>query len=307
MFPSDTTNWTTFVDANRDILTVIADTLDVQLDLMQTSYVDALVGQLPYNMGYQSAETLIQVLDAVNSGIPLNESLPSDVIFGTHQLEVLRIPLELPPLEFDYNYIGNIAIVGYVLCTIVIAASIGFTGWTWYNRKNQVVRSGQPVFLSMICCGTLLMGSAIIPLSIDDEKVDDPKSQRAADIACMCAPWLINVGFTIAFSALFAKTWRLNQILLTKNALKRIKVTEKDVMWPLIVLLTLNVITLICWTTIAPLRFVRTLESGTDPWNRHIGSYGQCQSTSGMYHIVDSYTQHYDTILMLIVRLPRII
>lgn len=36
-----------------------------------------------------------------------------------------------------------------------------------------------------------------------------------------------------------------------------------------------------CWTAIAPLRFVRTLEDGTDPWNRSIGSYGHCESTSG--------------------------
>jgi len=87
-----------------------------------------------------------------------------------------------------------------------------------------VVRSGQAVFLAMICIGTLLMGSAIIPLSIDDEN-----SQRAADIACMCSPWLINIGFTISFSALFAKTWRLNKILLSKNGLRRVKVKEKDV------------------------------------------------------------------------------
>lgn len=54
-----------------------------------------------------------------------------------------------------------------------------------------------------------------------------------------------------------------------------------QVMWPLVVLLTLNIIVLICWTTIAPLQYVRTLEAGTDPWNRSIGSYGQCRSTSG--------------------------
>lgn len=225
MFPDDTTNWTTFVDANRDILTVIADTLPVQLNLMQRSYVDALVGQLPYNMGYQSVKTLLKILQARDNGVPLNETVPSgDTIFGTHQLEVLRIPLELPPLDFDYNYIGQAAIVGYILCGIVITASFMFAGWTWYNRKNQVVRSGQPVFLTMICVGTLLMGSAIIPLSIDDEK-----SQRAANIACMCSPWLINIGFCITFSALFSKTWRLNKILLSKNPLRRVKVTERDV------------------------------------------------------------------------------
>lgn len=225
MFPEDTSNWTAFVDANRDVLTVIADTLPVQLQLMQTSYVDALVGQLPYGMGFQSVKTLLKILQAVDNGTSLNETLPmGDTIFGTHQLEVLRIPLELPPLDFDYNHIGNAAIVGYILCGIIILASLLFMGWTWYNRKNKVVRYGQPVFLSMICVGALLMGLAIIPLSIDDEK-----SQRAADIACMCSPWLINIGFTIAFSALFSKTWRLNQILLSKHAFRRVKVTEKDV------------------------------------------------------------------------------
>lgn len=36
-----------------------------------------------------------------------------------------------------------------------------------------------------------------------------------------------------------------------------------QVIWPLVVLLTLNIITLICWTAIAPLNYVRTLEAGT--------------------------------------------
>ena len=88
--------------------------------------------------------------------------------------------------------------------------------------------------------------------------------------------------------------------------MRRIKVTEKDVSvlcWtrslaarvtfpnigyllfqvilPFVVLLTMNIIALVCWTVIAPLNFVRTNEEGTDPWNRPIGSYGHCQSTSG--------------------------
>lgn len=52
-------------------------------------------------------------------------------------------------------------------------------------------------------------------------------------------------------------------------------------MLPFIVLLTINIITLICWTAIAPLKFVRTWTDGTDPWNRKLGSYGHCESTSG--------------------------
>jgi len=52
-------------------------------------------------------------------------------------------------------------------------------------------------------------------------------------------------------------------------------------MLPFAILLTMNIISLACWTAIAPLEFVRTNKQGTDPWNRPIGSYGQCKSTSG--------------------------
>lgn len=48
--------------------------------------------------------------------IPVDEALTTDIIPITHQLEVLRIPLELQPLDFDFNYLGNVAIVGHILC-----------------------------------------------------------------------------------------------------------------------------------------------------------------------------------------------
>ena len=224
MFKEDTSDWKNFVDSNRDVLTIVADTLPIQLDLMQVSYVDALVGQLPYTMGYQSAETLISILDEYNNrNVAIDDALADEIIFGTHQLEVLRIPLQLPEVDFDYNYIGDLAILGYVLCGIIMAASLGFMMWTWFNRTERIVNISQPMFLYMICLGTIMMGSAMIPLSIDDE------NDKNADAACMSVPWLVFVGFTTSFSALFSKTWRINKIFFNPTPMQRIKVTEKDV------------------------------------------------------------------------------
>merc|ERR1711862_938245 len=36
--------------------------------------------------------------------------------------------------------------------------------------------------------------------------------------------------------------------------------------------------TLLCWTIIAPLKYVRNPLPGTDDWNRRIASYGSCES-----------------------------
>ena len=225
MFRRPTTNWTTFVDTYPDVLTIIADALPVQLELMQRSYVDALVGQLPYNMGYQSVESVKDVYEELRDGVALPDVQLPDTIFGTHQLEILRIPLDLPDLDFDNNYIGGLAILGYFLYALISIASMGVIIWTYMFRTNQVVVAGQPKFLCMIALGTLLMGSAIVPLSMDDEHF----SQRANDIACMTSPWLVTMGFTVSMSALFSKTWRLNKIFAGKQSFRRIKVTERDV------------------------------------------------------------------------------
>lgn len=117
------------------------------------------------------------------------------------------------------------------------------------------------------------MGSAIIPLSIDDEN----HSIRACSISCMSIPWLVSIGFVIAFSALFSKTWRINKIHHNAQHFRRVQVTWKDVLVPFAVLLTLNVIVLTCWTVIAPLQYERRASPGTDEWNRVSRSYyGAC-------------------------------
>ena len=45
------------------------------------------------------------------------------------------------------------------------------------------------------------MGSSIIPLSIDDEVA----STKGCDIACMAFPYLLCIGWTLVFAALFSK------------------------------------------------------------------------------------------------------
>jgi hypothetical protein len=73
--------------------------------------------------------------------------------------------------------------------------------------------------------------------------------------------------------------WRVNQIFHNPSRFTRMKVTAMDVIWPFAVLMTANVIALICWTTIDPLVFTRSYHAGTDDWNRRISSYGACTSS----------------------------
>ena len=77
---------------------------------------------------------------------------------------------------------------------------------------------------------------------------------------------------------MFAKTWRVNKIFNNPNAFQRIKVTEKDVLKPYLILMAMNVIVLSCWTVIAPLTYQRFDAPGTDEWNRVLATYGVCST-----------------------------
>jgi hypothetical protein len=118
------------------------------------------------------------------------------------------------------------------------------------------------------------MGSAIFPLGIDDSLV----STRGCDIACMSWIWLLPCGFTISFSALFSKIWRLNQLIEHSKKFRKLKVEVKDVLIPFAVMFTLNVALLLAWTL-------------TDPWKwkriyvDELNSYGTCKADGNTWVI----------------------
>ena len=269
--PMQAEGWKEFATRFQDRIALVGtDMSERQIDLLSKGYVDGLVGQQPYEMGRQAMTVLLQLQDTTSS------TTPSE-IFGTNFLELLRVPYVLPPVEFNYNYLGNITILGYTAFLVVGILSIGFGAWTFANRKKRVIMASQPMFLYLICAGVFIFASSIIALGIDDED----HSLRGCDIACMFAPWLVSVGFVLTFSALFSKTWRINKLFHSAKRCQRMKLKAKDVSMPLIFLMAANVIVLLCWTVLAPLEFVRENNSGTDLWNRNISSYGTCKTTSG--------------------------
>jgi 7 transmembrane sweet-taste receptor of 3 GCPR len=92
-------------------------------------------------------------------------------------------------------------------------------------------------------------------------------------------PWLWSIGFTLVFSALFSKTWRINQVFRTSNShYSRAKVSEKEMLIPFAVLMSINVAILIAWTVVDPLQYRREADIARDEWNRVIATYGVCKS-----------------------------
>ena len=103
---------------------------------------------------------------------------------------------------------------------------------------------------------------------------DGIASQAICNFACMASPWLAATGMTLVFSALFSKIWRLHSVFKNAMRFQRVEVKAKDVILPLVVMLSLNVIFLTIWTVLDPLYFERVYFGRTG--SGEISSYGQC-------------------------------
>ena len=115
---------------------------------------------------------------------------------------------------------------------------------------------------------------------------------------CMGIPWTASIGFVLTFSAMFAKLRRINTIFRSNTGFSRVKVEERDVLPPLIILMTVNVTILICWTVIDPLIYQREADSSRDEWNRVISTYGVCKSDTAGYFLVPLIVVNFSVLIL---------
>eukprot|EP00567_Pseudictyota_dubia_P003457 CAMPEP_0197438754 /NCGR_PEP_ID=MMETSP1175-20131217/5665_1 /TAXON_ID=1003142 /ORGANISM="Triceratium dubium, Strain CCMP147" /LENGTH=980 /DNA_ID=CAMNT_0042968549 /DNA_START=108 /DNA_END=3050 /DNA_ORIENTATION=- len=191
-------------------------------------------------------------------------------------------PAVLPDLIKSVDIVGHGAqIFGYVLSFIAIGLSNGFGLWSFFNRDNIIVLSSQPLFLGMLCVGALLIGVAIIPMSMQEEI----SQSWGGDAACMLTPWVFTFGFISGFSGLFSKAVLVNKINRSRDQRGRVAVKVRDVLKPFVFLFAANVAVLISWTIISPLTYRYVMTSSVDKFGRSNEFYGTCTvSRSAGWH-----------------------
>lgn len=150
------------------------------------------------------------------------------------------------------NNLGSIRFFGLSLMFVTMASALGFAIFVFKCRETRVVKGMQPIFLQIICCGIFIVSSTILPLSFDDEIL----TTSQMDKMCMSIPWLLSPGCTIVFSILFSKLWRINR-LFHGQRFQHLKLTEKDVLGPFLILFSVNLILLVTWSVTDPNHWAR--------------------------------------------------
>ena len=238
-------------------------TVDLRYGVWNIQFPNELIS----NKSYQVLSTLISVIKFTNSESQVETLAP--LYFASNTTVP---PLSLPPVVVDMNLIPtSILAFCYSFGGLVIIMSIWWMLWTYSNREKDVVKASQPIFLCQICIGTLIIASAIVPMSMQE-----PVSERGLNISCMATPWLISVGFVTAFSALFTKTWRLNKLFKNSRNLRRVVIRPRHVILPFAILMTLNIAILLAWSLDAPLVWKRQPLASFDVFGRSVESVGKC-------------------------------
>jgi 7 transmembrane sweet-taste receptor of 3 GCPR len=120
-------------------------------------------------------------------------------------------PNALPPVSFNYNYIGGPSrAVAYSLMAVTMVASMASIIWTVYYRHSHVVDSAQPLFLISVSIGAFIMVSSVVALGFEETLVERHESLNSA---CMAIPWLYFIGTSVALSGLLAKTEAVHQVI----------------------------------------------------------------------------------------------
>mmetsp|Transcript_4839 Transcript_4839/g.9945 ORF Transcript_4839/g.9945 Transcript_4839/m.9945 type:complete len:996 (+) Transcript_4839:50-3037(+) len=177
------------------------------------------------------------------------------------------------PLPDTYQVYASRAVhtSSLAMFVIVVLMAVGFATWTERYKKTRVVRASQPIFLHMICFGVAILASSIIPYTFDNRMV----SFDGCNIACNSVFWLLSLGFSVVFAALYTKTYRVALIVQQSAHFRRVRVTVKDVVKPMVCHLGANFLVLSLMTTLNPRQWEIRVVS-RDSYGRDLETYGKC-------------------------------
>jgi Receptor family ligand binding region len=74
-----------------------------------------------------------------------------------------RQPLDIPPAELEPNHIDPyIRGISLTFAVLAIGLAVYLLAWTFYKRNTRIVRASQPMFLYLVCVGSILLGTCAL-------------------------------------------------------------------------------------------------------------------------------------------------
>ncbi|XP_022784674.1 gamma-aminobutyric acid type B receptor subunit 2-like [Stylophora pistillata] len=149
------------------------------------------------------------------------------------------------------------------LCALGIIFAAGLFFFNVKYRAVRHIRMSSPNMNNIIIVGCVLIYVSGILFGIDTEIV----SKKTHERVCQTSAWTASFGFTMAFGALFSKTWRIHRIFM--NKLKKTVIQDYQLIIVVILLLMIDACILSTWQILDPMHttsktFPRMIDQDAD-------------------------------------------
>ncbi|KAK3723819.1 hypothetical protein QZH41_019497, partial [Actinostola sp. cb2023] len=139
-----------------------------------------------------------------------------------------------------FYFMSSFCIVGIIMAAVFLVFNVKYSG-------VRYIKMSSPRLNNIILTGCILIYASGIIAGIDGQFV----SEKVQGQICQIQAWMVSAGFTLAFGALFSKTWRVHVIFLNKTEKKVIK--DEQLFGLVMAFLLIDIIVLSCWQTLDPL------------------------------------------------------
>uniref|UniRef100_A0A7S2RGD5 G-protein coupled receptors family 3 profile domain-containing protein n=1 Tax=Mucochytrium quahogii TaxID=96639 RepID=A0A7S2RGD5_9STRA len=187
-----------------------------------------------------------------------------------------------PSVSFteNFNYISSsLKITSLVLASLLVLGTIFLMVWTWRKRRTRIIARAQWTLLEVFLLGIALASLSTLFIGVKDAR---SVSHGVKSFSCMAFYWCWPIGMSLTFGALVMKLWRIWRIFDNKS-MKRIRITNKDLYKMLAAIVSVDLIILIVWSIVAPLKYERVVIS-RDAFGNPISSYGTCQGKNAVVY-----------------------
>lgn len=170
------------------------------------------------------------------------------------------------PIATEEIRVGSITqtiVVVIAVLNVLCAAACGL--WSVRNRASKIVSRAQPEFLYLMCAGCIISSSVPIVLTVESHE------------ACQGAWLAYSFGFSITVGSLSAKTLRLYRLFDAASHSKRLTLSVKDSLTPILVIMFVNVGIAIGMKESSNVDFVIT-DLAADEYGRVLSREYHCKS-----------------------------
>ncbi|XP_077990412.1 gamma-aminobutyric acid type B receptor subunit 2-like [Glandiceps talaboti] len=133
-----------------------------------------------------------------------------------------------------------------ILITCCITMALYYLTFNIIHRNQRHIKLSSPNMNNLTVAGGILVYISAIFCGLDSLVTSEYKSG-----ICMVRSWLLSIGFTVGFGALFSKTWRVHKIF-THKSRKSLRIRDWHLFGVILLLLLVDIVILTSWTVIDP-------------------------------------------------------